>query len=148
MKKLICLALGLSTAGGILARAAETSGQPSAPDALAWLKRVDGELKKSSLADLTLDQLATRTEITLGGHRKTDGKHLNIPAAQFHHLAALPALRRLVLWENDGVTDAGLMHLQTCPALRTVVLNKKTGVTPEGLAEFRRRRPDCQVVLK
>jgi hypothetical protein len=240
------LAWFLLTACSLVVGAAEPARPSFAPEALAWLKSVDAELKKSQLSNLTLEQLSTLTEVTLGGHRKSDNKHLSIPADGFRHLAALPALRKLIVWENDGVTDealshigkltnlrelemgdapitaagikhlqglkaltnlglgwtkdvgdsavpdlvampglevlvlsgtkvtdaglkqlagmkklkelrlaampqvtdAGLLNLKACPALRTVVVNKKTGVTAEGIVEFRRQRPDCEVIVK
>jgi internalin A len=246
LKKFIILCGCFVTACNLFLGAAESPPKPSAAEALVWLKGVDAELKKSQLSHLTLEQLSTLTEVTLGGHRKSDNKHLSIPADGFRHLAALPALRKLVVWENDGVTDealshigkltglrelemgdapitsagvkqlqglkslthlglgwtkdvadaavpdlvalpalevlvlsgtkvtdaglkqlvgmkklkelrlaampqvtdAGLLNLKACPALRTVVVNKKTGVTPEGIAEFRRQRPDCEVIVK
>jgi hypothetical protein len=246
MKTAVYLAWCLVAVCQLVAAAAEPISPPSAQEALAWLKSVDGQLKKSQLAGLTLEQLPTLVEVTLGGHRKSDGKHLSIPADQFRHLAALPALRKLVVWENDGVTDEALVHigkltnlrelelgdapisgggikhlqalqsltslglgwtkdvddaampdiaklaklevlvlsgtkvtdaglkqltamkqlkeirlsampqitdtglinLKPFPSLRTVIVNKKTGVTPEGIAEFRRLRPDCEVVIK
>jgi internalin A len=122
MKQNIQLILCLVTTCGILASAAEPAGQSSAQEALAWLKNVDGQLKKSKLADLTIEQLATLGEVTLGGHRKSDNKHISISAEQFQHLNALPSLRKLVLWENDGVTDDALVHVGKLTNLRELEL--------------------------
>lgn len=242
MKPALFLVLLVATC--LPAIAAEPATSPA--ETLAWLKSVDGQLKKPRLTDLTLEQLPVLAEVTLGGHRKSDGKHLDIPAVEFRHLAGLPGLRRLVLWENDGVTDEalthigklthlreleladapitsdglkhvrglksltflsvgwtkdvgdaalphiislpelevlvlsgtkvtdeglgglakikqlkevrlaaipqvtdkGLNHLHSCASLRTVIVNKKTGVTPQGIAEFRKQRPDCQIVVR
>jgi hypothetical protein len=95
---------------------------PAEEAALAWIKRVDGELTKPRYAKLTLDQLSKLEELQLGGHRKSDNKHLFVPAAEFHHLTALKGLKKLHLGENDGVTDAAVVHVGNLTGLRSLVL--------------------------
>ncbi len=69
-----------------------------ADDALAWLKSVDDQFKQPRLPGLTVEKLKTLTEVNLGGHRKSDNQHIELRAADFRHLAALPALRKATLW--------------------------------------------------
>ncbi|MBM3876351.1 MAG: hypothetical protein FJ386_06490 [Verrucomicrobia bacterium] len=77
-----------------------------ADDALAWLKSVDARFKQPRLPGLTVEKLATLSEVNLGGHRKSDNKHIELRAADFRHLAALPALRKATLWEIEGLDDS------------------------------------------
>jgi hypothetical protein len=91
-------------------------------DTLAWIKRVDGELIKPRYATLTLDQLQSVSELRLGGHRKSDKKHLYVPPMEFKHLLALPGLKKLNLGENDGVTDEALVHVGKLTGLTELVL--------------------------
>jgi hypothetical protein len=95
---------------------------PSLPDTLAWLKRVDGELKKPRYADLTLPQLQTMTELRLGGHRASDNKHLFVKPEELKHLTALTQLKKLHLGENDGATDEALVHVGKLTGLTELVL--------------------------
>jgi hypothetical protein len=84
-------------------------------ETLAWLKsldtRPDSAQKQPRFPALTVEDLRTLKEIRLGGHRASDGKHVFIPAAEFKHLAALPALEKCDLVEVDGLTDEALAHL-------------------------------------
>lgn len=105
-----------------LATARASDDAPSLADTLAWLKRVDGELKKPRLADLTLERLKTMTELQLGGHRKSDNKHLFVEPAQFKHLASLTGLKKLHLGENDGVVDEALVHVGKLTGLKVLIL--------------------------
>jgi hypothetical protein len=95
---------------------------PSLAESLAWLKRMDGELKKPRYAELTLEQLKTMTELRLGGHRASDNKHLFVKPEELKHLIALPHLKKLHLGENDGVTDAALVHVGKLTGLSELVL--------------------------
>lgn len=84
-------------------------------DTLAWLKsldvKADSAQKQPRFPSLTLDELKTLKEIRLGGHRGSDGKHVFIPAADFRHFAALPAIQKANLVEIDGFTDEALAHV-------------------------------------
>ena len=100
---------------------AQEAGE-SSEAALAWIKRVDGELKKPRYAKLTLEELGKLEELQLGGHRKSDNKHLYVKADEFNHLSALKGLKKLHLGENDGVTDAALVHVGKLTGLRSLVL--------------------------
>lgn len=95
---------------------------PSLEDSLAWIKRVDGELKKPRYADLTADKLKAQTELQLGGHRKSDNKHLFVKAEEFRHLTPLTGLKKLHLGENDGATDEALAHVGKLTGLTELVL--------------------------
>ena len=112
--------------------AVESGSQPAAQEALTWLKGVDAQLKKPKLADLTPEQFSSLTEVTLGGHRQSDNKHLDVPAAEFRHLAAMPSLRKLVMWENDGVTNEALAHIGKLTNLRELELGDAP-ITSEGI---------------
>jgi hypothetical protein len=101
---------------------AVATGVAALQESLAWIKRVDGELTTPRYADLTLDQLKTRTELQLGGHRKSDKKHLFIKAEEFRHLAPLTGLKKLHLGENDGVTDEALAHVGKLTGLTELIL--------------------------
>lgn len=118
------------------ASAADRIPDASAMAALTWLKRADAELKKSKYGSLAEDQLATLSEVTLGGHRKSDGKHIAVPAEGFRHLDAFPSLRKLVLWENDGVTDEALGHIGKLKNLRELELGDAP-ITSSGIMHLR-----------
>jgi hypothetical protein len=104
--------------------------------ALAWLKSIDGQFKQPRLPGLTLATLPSLTEVNLGGHRKSDGKHIAIPAAEFRHLAALTALRKATLWEIDGLDDAALAHIGKVTTLRELELGDAQ-ITSAGLKHLR-----------
>lgn len=97
-------------------------GTSSLDETLNWLKRVDGELKKPRYADLGIDQLKSMTDLQLGGHRKSDSKHLFVNPMEFRHLAPLSGLRKLHLGENDGVTDEALVYVGKLTGLRELIL--------------------------
>jgi internalin A len=107
-----------------------------ADDALAWLKSVDEQFKQPRLTGLTVEKLKTLTEVNLGGHRKSDNKHIAIPAAEFRHLAALPALRKATLWEIDGLDDSALAHIGKVATLRELELGD-AAITSAGLKHLR-----------
>lgn len=94
----------------------------SSEAALAWIKRVDGELKKPRYGKLTLEEMGKLEELQLGGHRKSDNKHLFVKEDEFYHLTALKGLKKLHLGENDGVTDGALVHVGKLTGLRSLVL--------------------------
>jgi len=91
-------------------------------ESYAWVKRVDGELKKPRYAELTFAQLKELPELQLGGHRKSDNKHLFVPPADFKYLVPLTSLKKLHLGENDGVTDEALVHVGKLTGLKELVL--------------------------
>ena len=82
----------------------------------------DGKITKPKYANLTLDQAATMTELQIGGHRKSDKKHLFVPAEEFKYLAALPMLTKLHLGENDGVSEEAMVHVGKLTQLRELIL--------------------------
>lgn len=102
--------------------AAEGQTTPSLEETLAWIKRVDGELKKPRYADLTREKLTTLTDLQLGGHRKSDNKHLFVKPEDFKYLAALTGLKKLHLGENDGLTDAAMVHIGKLSGLKELIL--------------------------
>jgi len=123
MKRACCVTICFFTAAMLSAwKAFAFDSPPSLPETLAWLKRVDGELRKPRYVDLTLEQLRTMTELRLGGHRKSDNKHLYVKPEEFKHLTSLTGLRILHLGENDGVTDEALVHIGKLTGLRELVL--------------------------
>ncbi len=107
-----------------------------ADDALAWLKSIDDQFKMPRLSGLTLEKVKTLTEVNLGGHRKSDNKHIAIPAAEFRHLTALPALRKATLWEIDGLDDEALAHIGKVTTLRELELGDAQ-ITSAGLKHLR-----------
>jgi len=107
-----------------------------ADDALAWLKSIDEQFKQPRLPGLTVEKMRTLTEVNLGGHRKSDGKHIAIPAEEFRHLTALPALRKATLWEIDGLDDLALAHIGKVTTLRELELGD-AAITSAGLKHLR-----------
>lgn len=107
-----------------------------ADEALAWLKSVDEQFKQPRLPGLTVEKLATLTEVNLGGHRKSDNKHIELRAADFRHLAALPALRKATLWEIEGLDDSALAHIGKVATLRELELGD-AAITSAGLKHLR-----------
>ena len=120
--------LALALTGSLLASPAD--------DALAWLKSVDEQFKQQRLPGLTVEKLATITEVNLGGHRKSDNKHIELRAEDFRHLAALPALRKATLWEIDGLDDSALVHIGKVATLRELELGD-AAITSAGLKHLR-----------
>jgi Leucine-rich repeat (LRR) protein len=109
----------------ILTAAADAPAQKDAPSleaTLAWIKKVDGELTKPRYAALTLEQLKNLQELQLGGHRKSDNKHLFVKPDEFRNLAPLTGLKKLHLGENDGATDEALVHVGKLTGLNELVL--------------------------
>lgn len=79
-------------------------------------------MKKPRYAALTPADLGTLAELQLGGHRKSDNKHLYAAPEGFQHLSGFPALTKLNLGENDGATDAALVHVGKLTGLKELVL--------------------------
>jgi hypothetical protein len=121
---LLCLAL------------TQDAGRPSPAETLAWLKSLDARpesaQKQPRFPDLTVDGLGTLTEIRLGGHRASDGKHVFIPAAEFRFLLGLPALEKADLVEIEGLTDEALVFIGKIPGLKALNLGDAQ-VTNAGL---------------
>jgi Leucine-rich repeat (LRR) protein len=105
---LAALALLLAAGPRNLAAGNDT---PSLQEALTWIKSVDGELKKPRYPDLTVDKLKVMTELRLGGHRKSDNKHIAIKAEDCKYLTPLTGLKKAYLEELDGLTDEALVHI-------------------------------------
>ncbi len=98
--------------------AAQAQNGDSLKAALVWLKQVDENFKKPRLAHVkSVEDLKKLTEVQLGGHRKSDNKHVFIKADGFRHLTALPALTKANLVEVDGLTDEALDHISKITAL-------------------------------
>lgn len=112
------------------------SSAAPADEALAWLKSIDEQFKQPRLTGLTAEKLETLTEVNLGGHRKSDNKHIVIPAVEFRHLAALPALRKATLWEIRGLDDEALAHIGKVTTLRELELGDAE-ITDAGLKHLR-----------
>lgn len=110
--------------------------QPSLEETLAWLKdldvRPDAAPKSPRFPALTLEELRGLKAIRLGGHRASDNKHVAIPAAEFKHLAALPALEKADLVEIDGLTDEALAQVAKIATLTELNLGD-AWVTNAGL---------------
>jgi len=95
---------------------------PSLDDTFAWIKQLDGKMTRPRNANLTLEQLRTMTDLQIGGHRKSDKKHIVVPLEEFKHLAALPALTKLHLGENDGTTDEAMIYVGKLTGLKELIL--------------------------
>lgn len=119
--KLICSIAVLAMISPIAIAQEKLSPTPLS-ETLTWIKRVDGELVKPRYADLTVAQLKDLKELQLGGHRKSDKKHLFVKPEEFGHLTTLTGLTKLHLGENDGVTDEALAHVGKLTGLRELVL--------------------------
>jgi uncharacterized membrane protein/mono/diheme cytochrome c family protein len=97
-----------------------------------------------NLADTALDDaglaaigaLPAATHLRLSRNRLTD--------RALASLAALPQLAYLNLYDNAGVTDAGLAELARSASLREVYI-WQTGASAEGVAQLRARRPEILV---
>src|SRR5688500_16487693 len=109
---------------------------PTQEEAYRWLMSVDAQFKQPRLEGLTVEGVSSLAEVKLGGQRKSDGKHIEIPAAEFRHLTALPALRKAVLWEITGLTDEALGHIGKVTTLQELELGDAE-VTNAGLKHLR-----------
>ena len=130
--KSFLLVLSFACCSFVTARAAESSSE----EAYRWLMSVDAQFKEPRLAGLTVEGVPSLAEVKLGGHRKSDGKHIEIPAVDFRHLTALPALRKAVLWEITGLTDEALAHIGKVTTLQELELGDAE-VTNAGLKHLR-----------
>jgi Leucine-rich repeat (LRR) protein len=110
--------------------------RPALETTLAWIKQVDGELIKPQYGKLTVAQLQAMQELKLGGHRKSDKKHLFVKPDEFRHLTVLTGLKKLNLGENDGVTDEALAHVGKLTGLRELIL-WDAPLTDSGLKHLR-----------
>ena len=118
----IAVALAVCLSSAILLPAPARADDAALAEAFAWIKRCDGSITKPKYANLTLEQLPTLTELQIGGHRKSDKKHLFVPADEFKHLAALPNLTKLHLGENDGLTEEAMVHVGKLTNLKELIL--------------------------
>jgi hypothetical protein len=128
-----------------------------------------GEFMESTIDDEGLAQLAKWTNVR---HLFFNGCP-NVTDAGLRHLARLPKLEVLELYEEGGgmvITDAGLAHVGRIEALRCLhianmpkitdaglaqlhrlsnlrkITIRRTGVSAEGLKQFYKALPDCHVV--
>src|SRR5262245_20640511 len=109
MRKLaIPILLALLLAGPAYAE----ESAPRLEEALPWLKKVDENFAQPRFSDLTTEKLKTLTEIKVGGHTKA-GPHIELNAADFKFLTALPSLTKANLSEITGLTDEALVHVGT-----------------------------------
>jgi hypothetical protein len=114
--------------------AAKKPTPPTLEETLAWLQKLPAI--KGQPADrfskLTVDDLKELTSIKLGGHREPDGKHQQIPGADFRYLTSLPKLEDCDLAEIDGLDDIALVHLGAIPTLKKLEMGDAQ-VTAAGL---------------
>jgi hypothetical protein len=100
--------------------------------ALAWVKKVDAENVKPRYGDLTVEKLKVLGELKLGGHRKSDKKHVAVEAEDLRYLTVLPKLTKLSLAEVDGLTDGSMKHVGSIAALMELDL-ADAAIGDEGL---------------
>jgi internalin A len=109
---------------------------PTPEATLAWLQSLDtrpeSAQKKPRFPNLTVDDLKTMKDLRLGGHRASDNKHVDIPAAEFRFLLGLPALETLNLAECDGFDDESLVFVGKLANLKSLNLGDAR-VTNAGL---------------
>jgi len=70
--------------------------------------------------------------------------HVDLKDSDLEILVELPKLCYLNLRGNIGITDAGFEYLEKISSLTLYLQN--TSVTQEGVAEFRKKRPDVEIV--
>jgi len=124
----------VAMAGTAVAQNAKKPKPPTLEETLAWLQKLPAI--KGQPADrfskLTVDDLNELTSIKLGGHREPDGKHQQIPGADFRYLTSLPKLEDCDLAEIDGLDDVALAHLGDIPTLKKLEMGDAQ-VTAAGL---------------
>src|SRR5436190_6708625 len=120
MKRCIIAAAVLSSAFALQAPA--SADDAALAEAFAWIKKCDASITKPKYPNLTLEQCREMTDLQIGGHRKSDKKHLFVPADEFKHLAALPKLTKLHLGENDGLTEEAMVHVGKLTNLTELIL--------------------------
>jgi hypothetical protein len=118
------------------APAQTSTDQPTLEETLKWLHKVDENYKDSRFGKLTVDDLKTLEEIKLGGHRKSDNKHVYLDSADMRYLTALPALKKANLGEIDGFDDSALKFVGTIKTLTLLDLGDAQ-VTSAGVAHLR-----------
>jgi hypothetical protein len=121
------LVLTMATTAGALSQQ-----RPTLDGALAWLKKLDGEYAKPRFAELTVEKLRTLSELKLGGHRKSDNKHVAIDPNELRFVTVLPALTKLSLGEVDGLTDASMDYVGQVSGLLELDLSD-AAITDAGL---------------
>ena len=100
---------------------------------------VDLNLALSGLSDADVAPIAHLTALT---HLRLDDNKLTDRSLQA--LSALPKLVELNLYDNRGITDAGIPMLAAMKSLRRVYL-WQTGVTRAGIAKLHQLRPDLEI---
>jgi hypothetical protein len=109
--------------------------KPSLAETLQWLKKVDENYKDSRFGKLAIEDLKTLEEIKLGGHRKSDNKHVHIAPEEFRYLTALPALKTADLGETDGLDDTALKSVGQIHTLTRLDLGDAQ-ITSTGVAHL------------
>jgi len=66
--------------------------------------------------------------------------------SDLENFAGLTKIVQIILGNNAGITDAGFEHFEKIASLSYLNL-KGTSVTQEGVKEFRKKRPDVEVVF-
>src|SRR6185437_5940641 len=103
-------------------------------DQVVDLNLADSGLSDSDIAPLA--NLKALTHLRLDDNKLTD-KSLDV-------LSSLPKLVEVNLYNNHGITDAGIQKLASMKALRRVYLFQ-TAVTKAGLAKLHQARPDLEI---
>ena len=117
------------------AHAQASADQPTLDETLKWLHKVDANYKESRFGKLKVDDLKTLEEVRLGGHRKSDNKHVHIPSEEFRYLTALPALKNANLGETDGLDDSALASIGKIKTLTRLDLGD-AAITSAGVAHL------------
>lgn len=100
---------------------------------------VDLNLADSGLSDSDIAPIANLKALT---HLRLDDNKLTDKALDV--VSSLPNLVEVNLYDNRGITDAGIQKLASMKSLRRVYLFQ-TGVTKEGIAKLHEARPDLQI---
>lgn len=103
---------------------------------LCWPDQKHG----GKISDAGLEEVAKLTSLETLDLRATQ-----ITDAGLAKLLELPKLKTLEL-ANTAITDAGLLSLQKLKSLSKVSVFNCKQVTPQGIANFKKARPDCQVI--
>jgi uncharacterized membrane protein/mono/diheme cytochrome c family protein len=119
-------------------------GTPLGPQAFTALAAAAPQIVDLNLADTALDDaglasigaLPAVTHLRLARNRLTDGA--------LAPLAALPSLVYLNVYDNAGITDAGLALLAASEPLRELYV-WQTGASAEGVTRLRAERPQLTV---
>ncbi len=100
---------------------------------------IDLNLADSALSDSDIAPIARLTALT---HLRLDDNKLTDKSLQV--LGSLPKLVEVNLYDNPGITDAGIQALAAMKSLRRVYLFQ-TGVTKAGIAKLHKLRPDLEI---